>query len=113
MEFKYEVRNECVIQDSMFPIHKVRWGFIFIFCLLILIFTFYIYVTNPETYYLNTGFSNNEEYNNFLNTIKERSNISFNENVNENDKILTLSTCTNLNTKRLVVHATLVYEEVK
>ena len=74
---------------------------------------FSVYVTNPETYYLNTGFSNNEEYNNFLNTIKERSNISFNENVNENDKILTLSTCTNLNTKRLVVHAKLVYEEVK
>lgn len=72
---------------------------------------FSVYVTNPETYYTNIGFSNKSDYLNFLNTIKTRSMFNFDTNLNENDKILTLSTCANLNTKRLVVHAKLIYQE--
>lgn len=74
---------------------------------------FSIYVTNPETYYMNIDFSSKSDFSNFLNTIKSRSMYNLNEDVTANDKILTLSTCTNLNTKRLVVHAKLIYQENK
>ncbi len=74
---------------------------------------FSVYVTNPETYYLSVNFKSDSEYLDFINNIKSKSMYSFNENLNSNDKILTLSTCTNLNTKRLVIHAKLIFEENK
>lgn len=74
---------------------------------------FSVYVTNPDTYYMTIGFSSSNEYLNFLNNIKNKSIYDFRENINSDDKILTLSTCTNLNTKRLVVHAKLIYEQEK
>lgn len=74
---------------------------------------FSVYVTNPDTYYMSIEFSSKSEYEYFLNNLKNKSIHNFNENLNSNDKILTLSTCTNLNTKRLVVHAKLIYEETK
>ena len=74
---------------------------------------FSVYISNPDTYYLTTNFANKDNYLNFLNTIKTKSKNNFNVELSENDRILTLSTCTNLNTKRLVVHAKLVYEEDK
>lgn len=74
---------------------------------------FSVYVINPETYYMSCNFASNNDYSNFINTITSRSFYNFNETVTTDNKILTLSTCTNLNTKRLVVHAKLIYEEVK
>ena len=74
---------------------------------------FSVYVTNPNTYYISTDFSSNDEYMKFLNNITSKSIYNFNETINTTDKILTLSTCTNLNTKRLVVHAKLIYQEEK
>lgn len=74
---------------------------------------FSVYVTNPDTYYMTIGFSSSNEYSDFLNNIKNKSIYDFEENINSDDKILTLSTCTNLNTKRLVVHAKLIYEQEK
>ena len=72
---------------------------------------FSVYVTNPDTYYMSINFASKNNYSEFLNNLKNKSFYNFNENVSNENKILTLSTCTNLNTKRLVVHAKLVYEE--
>lgn len=74
---------------------------------------FSVYVTNPDTYYMSIDFSSINEYSDFLNNLKNKSMYDFKENVTSNDKILTLSTCTNLNTKRLVIHAKLIYIEEK
>lgn len=67
--------------------------------------TFSVYQTEAETYYLTTKFSSDAEYKKFLNTIKKRSIEDFNVEVNENDEILTLSTCANNNKYRVVLHA--------
>lgn len=69
---------------------------------------FSVYIFDAEKYYLTTEFNNNIEYNYFLETIKKRSIYDFNTSLNENDYILTLSTCLNLNNKRIVVHAKLI-----
>lgn len=42
---------------------------------------------------------------NFIKNIKERSIKNFNEEVNSEDNILTLSTCANNNKYRIVLHA--------
>lgn len=62
------------------------------------------YIIDPEDYYITTHF-NNETYIEFLNTIKQRSYYNYNVELNENDKILTLSTCTGTEKKRIVIHA--------
>lgn len=67
--------------------------------------TFSVYQIEAETYYLTTKFSSNVEYKKFLNTIKNRSIENFNVDVNEEDEILTLSTCANNNKYRVVLHA--------
>lgn len=74
---------------------------------------FSVYISEPDTYYMTTNFSNSNTYSEFLNNLKTKSIFDLNEAVTNENKILTLSTCTNLNTKRLVVHAKLVYEENK
>lgn len=73
---------------------------------------FSIYTIAPEVYYLKTNFKS-EPYSNFLNTIKNRSIYNFNVDVNDSDKILTLSTCDNTGTKRVVVHAKMINIEYK
>ena len=66
---------------------------------------FSIYEIDPETYYLQTNFSNKNDYLEFLNTIKSRSIYDFNINMKKTDRIITLSTCTSDNKNRKVVHA--------
>lgn len=66
---------------------------------------FSTYIVEPEEYYINTNFISVEEYKEFVNTIKVRSTYDYKVDVNENDKILTLSSCTPNGTKRVVVHA--------
>lgn len=73
---------------------------------------FSVYTIEPEIYYLKTAFST-ESFQEFINTINNRSIYNFNTEVNINDKILTLSTCDNLGTKRVVVHAKLIKIEEK
>lgn len=69
---------------------------------------FSIYTINPESYYITTDFTD-ESYQEFLTTIKNRSQIDFSGTVNTNDKILTLSTCKDTKgTQRLVIHAKLI-----
>ena len=69
---------------------------------------FSIYKIEAETYYITTSFSSNDSYNNFLSVMKSRSIYDFNIDVNEKDKILTLSTCYNDNGMRLVIQAKLI-----
>lgn len=73
---------------------------------------FSIYTTPAESYYITTEFNNN--YDEFVTTLKKRSKINFSASVNTNDKILTLSTCNNdAGTERLVIHAKLIKQETR
>jgi len=69
---------------------------------------FSVYYSEPVTDYLQTNFFNREQYLQFLNNLKSKSKFNFNIDMNENDKIITLSTCTEDNKGRKVVHAKLV-----
>lgn len=67
-----------------------------------------IYTIKPESYYITTKFSDSQ-FKAFIKTIKDRSEIDFSGTLNENDKILTLSTCEDVaGTTRLVIHAKLI-----
>ena len=68
---------------------------------------FSVYKIEEESYYIQTDFTSDSEYFEFLNTIKERSKYDFNVVLNESDKIITLSTCAN-DKERYVVHAKLI-----
>ena len=61
---------------------------------------FSYYIIEPESYYLN----NNIDYS----ILKNRSLRDFDVSLNSNDKIITLSTCTDDNMNRRVVHAKLI-----
>lgn len=68
------------------------------------IFSVYKIATTSD--YLQTTFSDNE-FESFINLIKNRSSYNFETNVTNEDKVLTLSTCYNDNDK-MVVHAKLI-----
>lgn len=69
------------------------------------IFSIYIIPTTSD--YLETNFDNSKDKINFLNMLKDRSIYDFNITLNENSKIITLSTCQS-DTTRLVLHAVLI-----
>ena len=72
---------------------------------------FSIYSIDVTNDYLYTKFETTEEYQTFLDMIKNRSDIKMlKAKPTTDDKILTLSTCLN-GDRRLVVHAVLVTEE--
>lgn len=73
---------------------------------------FSIYKIKEELYYITTDFSKDEDYQQFLNTIKARSIHNFNATLTTNDKILTLSTCYS-DDIRIVVHAKLIKKSIK
>lgn len=73
---------------------------------------FSIYTIEPEIYYLKTNFKD-EPFGDFLNTLKDRSIYDFGVDLSNNDKIVTLSTCDDTGTKRVVVHAKMVSIEYK
>ena len=66
---------------------------------------FSVYSIIPEDYYINTAFSSDEEYEEFLQVIKKRSIHNFNVDLDKDDQILTLSSCIENGTKRIVLHA--------
>ena len=70
---------------------------------------FSVYQVAEEDYYITTDFKDNE-FNDFIKTIKSRSKFDFGVDVNENDNILTLSTCANNNKYRVVLHAKKIIE---
>ena len=68
---------------------------------------FSVYATTTEFDYLKTEFSTDEQYKDFLQTISVKSAFPTNVELNEQDQIITLSTCSNLsdpNEGRFVVH---------
>lgn len=68
---------------------------------------FSIYHIPTTNDYIKTEFINNNKYQEFLTMILNRSNFNFNTSINENDNILTLSTCYN-KTEKVVLHAKLI-----
>lgn len=69
---------------------------------------FSVYQIEREDYYIQTSFSDNTEYESFLETITNRSVKNFNVQLTADDTILTLSTCANDNEYRVVLHAKLI-----
>lgn len=65
------------------------------------------YKTDPEDYSINTEITENEFYD-FIRTLKQKSERDFNCEYENTDKILTLSTCDSTGKKRILVHAALV-----
>lgn len=71
---------------------------------------FSVYTVPEETYYIQTDFTDNNIYKEFLSKLQARSIYNFNASVNENDKIITLSSCYS-NDLRVVLHAKLIKRE--
>ncbi len=69
---------------------------------------FSIYRVPKTNDYLRAFFTGDEDFLSFIDLIQKRSIYNFNVNVLPTDKILTLSTCSNNGTKRLVIHAVLI-----
>ena len=69
---------------------------------------FSTYSIKPEDYYINTEFKTDDEFNDFIKTIKSRSVYDYNIEVSKEDKILTLSSCIGDGSKRVVLHAKLI-----
>lgn len=66
---------------------------------------FSVYEIEKESYYIKTDFSSNNEFKEFVETLKKRSIKNFETEVSETDSILTLSTCSSNNEYRVVLHA--------
>lgn len=73
---------------------------------------FSVYKVDKEDYYIQTEFESDTAYKNFLSKIKSRSVKNFNVSLDENDRILTLSTCTAGGKRRVVLHAKRVDEKI-
>ena len=71
---------------------------------------FSAYHINTTNEYLKINYNNLDEYQKFLDLVKQRSMVDFSTNVNTSNKILTLSTCYN-SSEKMVVHAKLVKQE--
>nr|WP_317331070.1 class B sortase [uncultured Romboutsia sp.] len=70
---------------------------------------FSAYVTDANYNYIKTNFDDRAQYKEFLNSIKNKSIYKSDIDVNENDKIITLSTCSyEFNDARMVVHGKLL-----
>lgn len=69
---------------------------------------FSAYYIDPEIYYLQTNFNTLDEKANFIHTLKKRNIINIDVSITTDDKIITLSTCTEDNKGRKVVHAKLI-----
>ena len=65
---------------------------------------FSVYKIKTEDYYIDTEFKENE-FEKFINTLKDRSIKDFGTEIDEQDNILTLSTCADNDAYRIVLHA--------
>lgn len=74
---------------------------------------FSVYRIEKERYYLQNSFRTDKEFESFIHTILGRSYLDFQQQVNVNDRILTLSTCENDYGMRIVVHAKLIKQETQ
>ena len=73
---------------------------------------FSVYKIPAEDYYITTDFYNNE-FQQFLNVVKDRSEFDFGVDVNYNDTLITLSTCDNNSEYRIAVHAKKIIDEAE
>lgn len=73
---------------------------------------FSVYVIPTTSDYIQVDFDSNEEFNNWISMLINRSSYNFDTSVSENDNILTLSTCYNDNEK-VVLHAKLIKKETR
>lgn len=73
---------------------------------------FSVYRIPTTSDYLKVNFKDNNEFLRFANMLLNRSNHNFNTTINENDKIITLSTCHD-NNEKVVLHAKLIKIETK
>lgn len=96
----YNDKNNYIIRLST-PTENTMWQ------------VFSVYTIEKESYYITTSFSSDTSYNEFLNTMKNRSEVNFSATVNTNDKILTLSTCKDNFGSRVVMHAKLIKKEIR
>ena len=71
---------------------------------------FSVYYSEVTDYYLKIDFASSKRFNDFLTNIKSKSVFNFNVDVSGDDRIITLSTCTDDNRGRKVVHAKLISE---
>lgn len=74
---------------------------------------FSIYYSEPVSYYLQTKFATNESKLRFFENLKSKSEVAVSTNFIETDRIITLSTCTDDNKGRKVVHAKLISESYR
>lgn len=63
-----------------------------------------MYRIDAEDYYITTDLSSNSEFDTFVKTLKGRSIKNFGLDVNVDDTIITLSTCTSDLTRKIAVH---------
>ncbi len=70
---------------------------------------FSLYSIPVEDYYITTSFDSDEEFGEFAETLKNRSVYDFGVDVSGSDHILTLSTCSNMDAHRAVMHAKKVF----
>lgn len=73
---------------------------------------FSVYRIPTTNDYIKVNFSSNEEFTDWATMLINRSAYNFNTSVNENDNVLTLSTCYNDNEK-VVLHAKLIKKETR
>ena len=73
---------------------------------------FSVYKIKTTDDYIQIYFKDNNEYQDFLNLIANRTMHDFGTTVSTNDNILTLSTCYN-ETEKVVLHAKLIKKEIK
>jgi sortase B len=73
---------------------------------------FSVYKIPTTTDYLITNFNSNSKFKSFTDMLINRSEYNFNTTVNEDDKIITLSTCYN-NNEKVVLHAKLIKKEIR
>lgn len=86
--------NQIIEFDTLYK--KMKWKI------------FSIYAIPKTNDYLIADFSTEEKFQSFLDLITNRSIYVFNTPVSVTDKIITLSTCSNNGTYRLVIHAVLL-----
>lgn len=91
----YDNKNNHVVKFST-PNENTLWQ------------VFSVYTIKAESYYITTKFSSDNNFKDFINILKSRSKVQFTAEVNEKDKILTLSTCKDNNGNRVVMHAKLI-----
>ncbi len=71
---------------------------------------FSLYKVNVQDYGMKIAFKDDESWEAFIKKLKKRSIYNFNVDVGKDDKIITLSTCTNNRAKRMLLHAVWHYE---